>query len=104
MSGLYGYRWQRERLQFLAEHPLCQCPDCDEGRKRTRAASVVDHKKPHRGDVELFWDRGNWQALAKQCHDSYKQRLEKSGRIAGVDDDGVPVDPRHHWNRETPGG
>lgn len=33
-------------------------------------ATVVDHIKPHRGDQKLFWDRGNWQALCKSCHDN----------------------------------
>jgi 5-methylcytosine-specific restriction protein A len=30
---------------------------------------VVDHKVPHRGDMKLFWDRNNWQSMAKECHD-----------------------------------
>lgn len=34
------------------------------------AATVVDHIIPHRGDQKLFWDRSNWQALCKSCHDS----------------------------------
>ena len=29
----------------------------------------VDHIIPHRGDQKLFWDRNNWQALCKPCHD-----------------------------------
>jgi 5-methylcytosine-specific restriction protein A len=32
-------------------------------------ASVVDHIVPHRGDMALFWDRSNWQAMSKLCHD-----------------------------------
>jgi 5-methylcytosine-specific restriction protein A len=100
MAGLYDYRWQRASKIFLAQHPLCQCPECDEGRKRVRAANVVDHKVPHRGDRELFWDEGNWQAMNKRCHDSYKQRLEKSGVVLGADESGVPVDPGHHWRKE----
>jgi 5-methylcytosine-specific restriction protein A len=99
MAGLYNYRWQQARKVFLVEHPLCECPECDAGRKRVRRAVVVDHKRPHRGDAVLFWDVSNWQALAKACHDSYKQRLEKSGRVLGADESGVPVDPWHHWNK-----
>ena len=34
-----------------------------------RAASVVDHRVPHRGDMALFWDSSNWQSMAKECHD-----------------------------------
>ena len=65
----YNYAWQKASRAYLAEHPLCECEDCDAGRKRVRVASVVDHKVPHRGDQALFWDRTNWQAMHKQCHD-----------------------------------
>ncbi len=65
----YGSKWQKAREAWLRAHPLCQCEDCDEGRKRVTAASVVDHKVPHKGDMRLFWDRNNWQSMAKECHD-----------------------------------
>ena len=74
----YTYRWQRESKVFLREHPLCQCPACDEGRLRVRAALVVDHRVPHRGDMVLFWDQTNWQAMAKECHDA-KTAAEDGG-------------------------
>ena len=64
----YTYEWQKERERFLEEHPLCQCPECDEGRIRLRPANVVDHKVPHRGDEALFWDKSNWAALSIECH------------------------------------
>jgi len=64
--ALYGRRWQRERLQFLREHPLCV--DCKrEG--RIVGATVVDHYIAHRGDVKLFWDKSNWRESCKPCHD-----------------------------------
>ena len=65
----YSAAWERARAGFLSAHPLCQCADCDEGRKRLMPASVVDHKVPHKGDKALFWDRTNWQAMSKVCHD-----------------------------------
>ncbi|WP_288659528.1 MULTISPECIES: HNH endonuclease [Pseudomonas] len=69
----YGYKWQQARLQHLREHPLCvYC----ERLGRVTAASVVDHKTPHRGDMTLFWDRANWQSLCKPCHDSVKKQEE----------------------------
>ncbi|WP_456848588.1 hypothetical protein [Bradyrhizobium sp. USDA 4504] len=38
----------------------------------------MDHIVPHRGDMKLFWDRKNWQALASSpCHTSRKQSKEK---------------------------
>jgi HNH endonuclease. len=68
-ARLYDYRWQKARAEFLAEHPLCQCPNCNEGKIRLTVATVVDHHIPHRGNVTLFWDRSNWRAMANACHD-----------------------------------
>jgi 5-methylcytosine-specific restriction endonuclease McrA len=104
MSGLYDYRWQQARAKFLAlpENVLCRCVECV-AFKRRRVTNVVDHDPPHRGDPAKFWDRSSWRAMAKQCHDSFKQRLEKSGRIAGADTKGVPIDPRHPWNQPPRG-
>lgn len=96
----YGSRWQKARQGYLSSHPLCE-----DHKKRGHivVATVVDHIVPHKGDMELFWDRGNWQSLCKQCHDSHKQRLEKSGRETGCDLSGLPLDPRHHWSSATKG-
>ena len=99
MASLYGYRWQKARAGFLRKHPLCRM---HQARGQVVPATVVDHIKPHRGDRKLFWDSSNWQSLCKQCHDSHKQRLEKSGVITGCDESGQPIDPHHHWN--TRGG
>lgn len=58
----------------MRAHPLCQCPECDDGRIRVTIATVVDHRIPHRGDMTRFWDRANWQAMAKGCHDAKTAR------------------------------
>lgn len=74
----YDYKWQKAREQYLRDNPLCvYCArqGC------TAAASVVDHVVPHRGDMTLFWDQGNWQSLCKPCHDSVKQAEEASARV-----------------------
>ncbi|MRW85402.1 HNH endonuclease [Pseudoduganella sp. FT26W] len=69
----YGYKWQQARAGYLRSHPLCvYC----ERQGRTTEATVVDHRIPHRGDQALFWDKANWQALCKPCHDGQKQREE----------------------------
>jgi len=91
----YGYKWQKARDGWLKKHPLCEL---HKAKGQVVAASVVDHIKPHKGDMTLFWDKTNWQSLCKFCHDGYKQRLEKTGRIAGCNASGIPTDPRHHWN------
>ncbi len=104
----YGYRWKLARADFLRRNPYCAFCSTPE---RGVAAGVVDHIKAHKlgdaklsGDAEqigrawkLFWDRANWQSLCKLCHDSTKQRMEKSGH-RGCSDEGRPHDPRHHWN------
>ncbi|MCD9572201.1 HNH endonuclease [Pseudomonas protegens] len=72
----YDYKWQKAREQYLCDNPLCvYCSKIG----RTAAASVVDHKIPHRGDMTLFWDQDNWQSLCKPCHDSVKQAEEARG-------------------------
>ena len=42
-------------------------------------AGVVDHITPHRGDMRLFWDEGNWQSLCNPHHVREKQREEQGG-------------------------
>lgn len=72
----YTYEWQRARLDYLAEHPLCvMCKAAG----RVSEATIVDHRTPHRGDQVLFWDRSNWQALCVNCHSMHKQRIEARG-------------------------
>ena len=78
MSGLYDYRWQQARAQFLRDHPLCAL--C-EARGIVEAATVVDHVIPHKGDPVLFWNQANWQSLSKRCHDSRKQMLESGDKV-----------------------
>jgi 5-methylcytosine-specific restriction protein A len=72
----YGYRWQKAREAHLRQHPLCAM--C-ETQGRVTAATVVDHKTPHRGDQALFWNQANWQSLCATHHSSDKQIEEKNG-------------------------
>ena len=74
----YDSRWAKARKTYLTRNPLCVT--CS-GRHIVRAATVVDHIIPHRGDQKLFWDvEGNWQALCKRCHDSKTARESAFGR------------------------
>lgn len=70
----YGYKWRQARAGYLMAHPLCVYCKRD---GRVTAASVVDHIKPHRGDMALFWNRTNWQSLCAQCHSSAKAKEER---------------------------
>lgn len=69
----YTSKWEKESKAFLSlsQNQRCAC-GCG------RAADMIDHITPHRGDQRLFWDRRNWQAMAAvPCHVSKKQRLER---------------------------
>jgi 5-methylcytosine-specific restriction protein A len=72
-------RYKRERIDFLKEHPLCECEECV-GLGRLWPATIVDHKIAHKGDYDLFWDWSNWQSMAKQCHDKKTGREEAWGK------------------------
>lgn len=92
----YGYKWQQARLGYLAAHPYCvyclreagisydqeaatigmQCMKAGIG---SPFATVVDHRVPHRGDMKLFWNKSNWQALCATHHSRDKQREESNG-------------------------
>jgi len=91
-------RWYRLRHAQLSKHPLCSL--CAKLGKVT-PATVVDHRKPHRGDEELFFDENNLDSMCKPCHDGAKQQMEKSGTLRGCDLGGVPLDSNHHWNRKA---
>jgi hypothetical protein len=85
----YGGYWQRRRRLHLLEHPLCKF--CADGGAVTRA-TVVDHVDPHGGDWNKFVF-GKLQSLCAHCHDSIKQRHEKTG-VSAIDADGWPLDRR----------
>lgn len=67
----YDADWKRLRDSFLKEHPLCQCIDCDDGRKRIVPANVVNHIEDIavRPDLRLDWS--NLQSMSKRCHDRH---------------------------------
>lgn len=72
----YGADWRRARIAYLLANPYCVCDtDCCPGERGVgvegcgSVAVVVDHIIPHKGDMELFWDReNNWQSLTSACH------------------------------------
>ena len=61
----YGRRWQQYRAWVLRQHPLCA--PC-QATGVMRAATVVDHITPHRGNQTLFWDTRNHMPLCRSCH------------------------------------
>jgi len=94
----YDGRWAKARIGFLRKHPLCR--SCDD-LGVTTAATVVDHVTPHKGDKVLFWDRLNWQALCKRCHDrktAFESRFGRApspttpGRVTDVPISALPIE------------
>lgn len=63
-----GYRCQQTGALLVGKYPAPNSP-------------VADHKMPHRGDPELFWDIDNIEAVSKEYHDRDKQRFEKRGLV-----------------------
>jgi 5-methylcytosine-specific restriction enzyme A len=61
----YGSKWRKARQEFLRRNPLCA--KCNQN-GILKVATAVDHIIPHKGDVGLFWDQSNWQALCFSCH------------------------------------
>lgn len=60
-TKLYNSRkWKIRSKRFRYKNPDCV--------KCGAPSEVTDHIVPHRGDLELFWDQDNWQALCQVCH------------------------------------
>ena len=73
-------RWRALRLTIFARDLFtCQWPGCGFTTANT-SLLVADHRDPHGGDEQLFWDEGNLQTLCKPCHDRHKQRAERATR------------------------
>lgn len=68
--------WRQLRWRVLVRD-LFTCQMC--GRVEADTSQLVgDHKIPHRGDPVLFFDEANVWCLCKTCHDSTKQRQERT--------------------------
>ena len=75
----YSARWDKASAGHLRSHPLCRyCELVGE----VTAATLTDHLYPHKGDQAVFWDSRYWISCCKPCHDGFKQRIERQGRMA----------------------
>ncbi len=65
----------------------CEAPHLLTGKAPAPHSPVIDHVEPHRGNLVLFWDETNLQAMCKAYHDGEKQRLEHAADMGrgGVD-------------------
>lgn len=88
ISALYETpAWRALRAQVRREAGgRCQWPNC------AREGRSVDHRKPHKGDVGLFFNRGNLWLLCKLHHD----------RKTATFDGGFGRAPREFWPMRGP--
>ncbi|CVI22707.1 HNH endonuclease [Agrobacterium fabacearum CFBP 5771] len=71
-------RWKRLRIEtFKRDLFTCQMAGCGKIEGNT-SKLICDHVTPHKGDEALFFDEKNLQTLCKPCHDTLKQREERS--------------------------
>lgn len=75
----YDAAWDKASAGHLRHHPLCRYCDLVE---EVKAADLTDHFYPHRGDRVLFWNKTYWVSSCSDCHNGFKQRVERKGRAA----------------------
>lgn len=64
--------WHQEELAYLRLYP--RCVDCL-GVGKVVPAKFVSHIEPHGGDVELFWDEGNWVSVCRACNEKRAEQV-----------------------------
>lgn len=93
----YGPDWEKQREVVLKrDNYLCQCKRCKKS-GIMRPATEVDHILPveHGGSD----DYDNLQAINSVCHKLKTAEDEGKRMYLGCDENGIPLDPFHPWNR-----
>lgn len=97
--------YKSARWLALRKAILRRTPDC---LRCGAPAKHIDHIRKHRGDPALFFDPRNLQPLCHSCHSRLTVRFdggfgfpETEGKQhrGGCDEEGVPLDGGHPWNR-----
>lgn len=76
--------WKQARAEQLERMPWCE--RCWRAGHGAVAAGVVNHRRPHKGDWQLFFDPENHESVCKRCHDGPIQREERRPVYASEDD------------------
>ena len=89
-------KWLKLRKKILKRDPIC-------GICLERPATQVDHKIPIKVKPELRYVEFNLIGLCAGCH-SRKTMADKNRKPAnppkrGADENGLPTDPNHEWNK-----
>lgn len=89
--------WTLSRMAQLTKQPWCErCLN----RNVETPATVVNHRKAHKGDWKLFIDPDNHESVCEHCHNSEIQSEEMNGFTKELGADGWPIDPNHPANKE----
>lgn len=93
----YGLKaWLEARKAQLSKQPLCE--RC-KAMGRVTPATIVNHRKAHKGNWSLFIDPANHESTCAPHHDTLIQREEERGYTIGSDAGGRPLAADHPWNR-----
>ena len=90
-------RWRVRAKHQLAIAPLCCL--CEE-QDRITPATIADHHPPHKGDYNKFL-LGPIRSLCRDCHQG-AWAVDKRGYGDAVGNDGMPLDPKHPFNKQRP--
>lgn len=88
LRKLYSCKRWRDLRQDVAEAAAWMCQGCDVPHQLNEIkfhpdSLTVDHKTPHKGNLVLFWDVENLQAVCKRWHDTEKQKMEQAAHATG---------------------
>lgn len=75
----YTSAWDKAAKAHLQQQPLCVYCQLVEV---VRVATCVDHLYPQRQFPGTFWRSEWWCSSCKECHDGFKQSVERRGRAA----------------------
>jgi 5-methylcytosine-specific restriction endonuclease McrA len=92
IDDMYDSKWESYRQRFLKFNSECYA--CG------KPAVVVDHLKPHQGDVKLFKKLDNHIPLCVVCHNTVTTLFDRKYRA------GNPITPKISWlnRKRIPGG
>lgn len=75
----YSRAWDKASTGHLRNSPLClYCKLIG----RDEPADLTDHLYPHRTYEGVFWLKAYWVSCCDDCHNGFKQRVERKGRVA----------------------
>lgn len=81
-------RWAKLREAKLAADPLCaRCLEMEV----VEPATVVHHRRAHKGSETLFWDYDNLESICKPHHDSHGQLEDHGKTVVRFDAAGWPL-------------